>query len=160
MNSRSRALLPPAIGDSNIKITQNNSIATKAEEEASSTPEYYFQVGYRTNEDYIDTEIIPLNGSIAENVWHGISLIVDKDSTSNVQLFFDEKFVGRFSENLPPRDIGGVLVVNTEENDENKALFKNFVIGRCLQFNSVGECKHCLESLRYVEKITFYYFPD
>ena len=114
-----------------------------------SNREYYFQTGYRINGAFVDADSILLNGSIAENVWHRMSLIVDKDSTSNIQLFFDGAFLGRFSENLPPRDVGGVLILNKERSfsdDEgfkgNRALFKNFVIGRCLRFDSQGECKY------------------
>ena len=100
-----------------------------------------------------DTAKIPLNNSIDENVWHQMTLIVDKSSESNVQLFFDDKFVGRVPEFLPPRDVGGPMIVNNPKHEVNKALFKNFVIERCLRFNSIGECKYTIENSKCYQNI-------
>ena len=105
-------------------------------------------MGHRTNGKRINTEVIQLNDSIDENVWHRMSLTIDKDSKANVKLFFDEKLVGRLTEYLPPRDVGGVMIVNNPKNGEKKALFKNFVVGRCIRFNSYGECKYQLVNSR------------
>ena len=156
INFRSRSypisttLLPPK-GNVVTPNTETNDAGSLAA--ITSNKEYYFQTGYRINGAFVDTDSILLNGSIAENVWHRMSLIVDKDSTSNIQLFFDGAFLGRFSENLPPRDIGGVLILNKERSfseeegfKDNRALFKNFAIGRCLRFDSQGECKYSVIS--------------
>ena len=116
---------------------------------------YYIQVGYMFNGRLMDTTSIILDGAISENVWHKLALTVEKDSNSTVEVFFDDKYVGSFKENLAPRDVGGVITIskcflptaagcscpNCEKPLEAMALFKNFEVGRCVLFNSIGQCK-------------------
>ena len=145
-SSRTTTLLPPK---GNVVTENTESKDAGLQASITSSKEHYLQIGYRINGAFVDTGSISLNGSIAENVWHRMSLIVDKDSTYNIQLFFDGTLLGRFSENLPPRDVGGVFILNNERSFSeeegfkgNRALFKNFVVGRCLRFDSHGECKY------------------
>ena len=99
---------------------------------------YYFQAGNTFNGEFTNTESIILNGTISENVWHRLALVVDKDSNSTVKIIFDDSYVGSFKESLAPRDVGGVMTLNFYQNI---VLFKDFTIGRCIQFNSIGKCK-------------------
>ena len=82
---------------------------------------------------------ITLNGTLYENVWHKLLLVVDKDSNSSVQTFLDDKYVGSFRESLPPRDVGGVMALN---RFRPVALFKDLKVERCLQFDPNGQCKY------------------
>ena len=121
----------------------------RSERQVESVKQYFFQAGYRNGDQFTYTEKIQLNRHLTENVWHRLSLIVDKDSNSTVRIFFDDDYVGSFRESLPPRDVGGVMTLNLYENE---ALFKKFVVGRCLRFSSAGECKYNLKFIRFTAK--------
>lgn len=82
---------------------------------------------------------ISLNGTLYGNVWHKLRLVVDKDLNISVQAFLDDEYVGSFRESLPPRDVGGVMVLN---RFRPVALFKDLKMERCLQFDPNGQCKY------------------
>ena len=102
---------------------------------------YFLETGYFRNGRDSDgsQDTITLNGTLSENVWHNLLLVVDKDSNSSVQVFLDDNYVGSFRENLPPRDVGGVMAWN---RFRTVALFKDFKVERCLQFDLHGQCKY------------------
>ena len=87
---------------------------------------------------YTNTAQIPLNGSISDSGWHTLSLVIDKDLSSTVQVYLNGNKVGSFQETLAPRDVGGVMTLDIYENT---AVFEYFNIGRCIKFNSNGLCK-------------------
>lgn len=126
--------LPPGL---NTETSTMVASRVRSERQVESVKQYFFQAGYRNGDQFTYTEKIQLNRHLTENVWHRLSLIVDKDSNSTVRIFFDDDYVGSFRESLPPRDVGGVMTLNLYENE---ALFKKFVVGRCLRFSSAGEC--------------------
>ena len=95
-----------------------------------------------------------LNDQVTENVWHRLSLILNKTSNQTVQIFFDNDYVGSFRESRAARDVGGVMTLNLNENE---VMFKSFIVGRCKRFDSRGECKHgfilfynIIENISYV----------
>ena len=129
-------LLPPAV---NVDTTSGSALKARSDDSVEVTKQYFFQAGYRNVDGFEYTEKIMLNDQVTENVWHRLSLILNKTSNQTVQIFFDNGYVGSFRESLAARDVGGVMTLNLNENE---VMFKSFIVGRCKRFDSRGECKH------------------
>ena len=132
-------LLPPAFATTLPETTSGSTLEARSDKIAEVTKQYFFQAGYRNVDGFEYTEKIMLNNQITENVWHRLSLIINKNSNLTVQVFFDNDYVGSFRESLAARDVRGVMTLN---HYENEVLFKSFIVGRCIRFDSRGECKH------------------
>jgi len=130
-------LLPPAFDTTLADATSSSVLEARSDKSAEVTKQYFFQAGYRNVDGFEYTEKITLNNQITENVWHRLSLIINKSSNLTVQVFFDNDYVGSFRESLAARDVGGVMTLN---HYENEVLFKSFIVGRCIRFDSRGEC--------------------
>ena len=132
-------LLPPALDTTLSDTTSSSALQARSDNSVETTKQYFFQAGYRNVDGFEYTEKVMLNDQVTENVWHRLSLILNKTSNQTVQIFFDNDYVGSFRESMAARDVGGIMVLNVNENE---ALFKSFIVGRCVRFDSRGECKH------------------
>ena len=132
-------LLPPAFDTTLTYTTSGSAMEKRSDKSDEVAKQYFFQAGYRNVDGFEYTEKIMLNDQVTENVWHRLSLIINKSSNLTVQIFFDNDYVGSFRESLAARDVGGVMTLNLNENE---VLFKSFIVGRCIRFDSRGECKH------------------
>ena len=94
--------------------------------------------GYRVHgSQYLDEEV-DLNASVSGTTFHSLRLVIDNTSLKSTKVFLDDNLVGSFQEHFVSRLKGGVFILN---NHKGVAVFKNFVVEKCNNFDQEGRCK-------------------
>ncbi len=94
--------------------------------------------GYRVHGLQFLDEEVTLNGSVSGTIFHALRLVIDNTSLKSTKVFLDNNLVGSFQEHFVSRLKGGVFVYN---NKGGVALFKNFNLKGCNNFDQEGRCE-------------------
>ena len=78
-----------------------------------------------------------IDKTVQGTTFHSLKLISDNNSSLSTKVYLDNQFIGSFQEHFAPRLKGGVFIVN---EFGTVALFKNFYLKQCDEFNENGKC--------------------
>ena len=94
--------------------------------------------GYRVDGLQFLDEEVDLNVSVSGTIFHSLRLVIDNTSLMSTKVFLDNNLVGSFQEHFVSRLKGGVFILN---NHGGVAVFKNFRIKKCNNFDQEGRCE-------------------